>query len=243
MSPGTFRAREVVAALVSATLAQGAFLLVFSASAPELRADDTPGRPGEVAVSVTPIGLPKLGGGSRHARTRGGHSGQHPATYSTAARDSLASGPQIADEAAASPTPDTDAAAPASSAPEGDGTPDGVENGTEADPLKAHAVALYRAQLSAWFLSRFNVRGKIPFDTLKTLRAVASISIPADRTVGGYSLVAPSGNAVFDREVGETLSAIQASGATLPAPPPMYPNILGGTLAVSFRCTVQSQCE
>jgi hypothetical protein len=102
---------------------------------------------------------------------------------------------------------------------------------------------LYRAQLASWFLSRFNIRGKVPFDTLRGLRAVASVSVGPDRTVTGSSLVSPSGNSVFDVEVRATLSSVQSSGAVLPAPPPMYPDVLGQTISVSFQCTIRSLCE
>ncbi len=123
------------------------------------------------------------------------------------------------------------------------GSPEGSEHGTETDPLKARAINMYRAQLSSWFLSRFNIRGKIPFDTLKTLRATALVAVTGNRRVGGFSVTKPSGNEVFDSEVRAALTQAQASGAELPSPPPMYADVLGETIAVSFRCTTRSQCE
>ena len=50
-------------------------------------------------------------------------------------------------------------------------------------------------------------------------------------------------NAVFDTEVEATLNRIRASGAELPSPPPNYPEMLGRTVTVGFRCTNRSQCE
>jgi hypothetical protein len=121
------------------------------------------------------------------------------------------------------------------------GSPDGVKEGTETDPLKAHAVSLYKAKLEAWFKSKFHIRGKIPFDTLKNLRASADVSVTADRTVGGYSIVRPSGDATFDAELRSALDSTK--GADLPPPPPMYPDVLGETLHLSFECKNRSQCE
>lgn len=121
------------------------------------------------------------------------------------------------------------------------GAPDGVKEGTETDPLKAHAVSLYRAKLEAWFKARFRIRGKIPFDALKDLRASADVSIAADRTVGGFTIPRSSGNETFDAELRAALES--AKGAELPPPPPMYPDVLGETLHLSFDCKIRSQCE
>jgi hypothetical protein len=121
------------------------------------------------------------------------------------------------------------------------GAPDGVKEGTETDPLKAHAVSLYKAQLEAWFKARFHIRGKIPFDTLKSLRATADVSITADRTVGGYTIARSSGDATFDTELRAALDSTK--GAEVPPPPPMYPDVLGETLHLSFDCKIRSQCE
>ncbi|HKQ68078.1 MAG TPA: hypothetical protein VJT73_02000 [Polyangiaceae bacterium] len=123
------------------------------------------------------------------------------------------------------------------------GATDGVKEGTETDPLKANAVNMYRSQLTSWFLAKFAIRGKIPFETLKNLRATAVANIGADRTVTGFSITKPSGDATFDEQVKATLSSIVSSGAELPSPPPMYPDILQSSLPIGFRCTNRSSCE
>lgn len=124
-----------------------------------------------------------------------------------------------------------------------EGAPDGVPGGTETDPLKAHAVSLYRSQLDAWFSSRFRIRGALPFDELKNLRAKVVVEVSEDRTVKGFRIVTPSGNDVFDEKLRQSLEAIRASDAELPPPPPMYPDILGQTLSLSFSCTNRRLCE
>jgi hypothetical protein len=123
-----------------------------------------------------------------------------------------------------------------------EGSEQGAANGTETDPLKARAADMYRTQLVAWFLSHFHIRGKIPFDTLKSLHASTTISI-TDRRVSGFTIDRPSGDATFDDEVRSTLGQIQSSGVELPAPPPMYPDILRSTLPVGFQCTIRRNCE
>lgn len=124
-----------------------------------------------------------------------------------------------------------------------EGSPDGIKEGTETDPLKAHAVSLYRVKLDNWFSARFAIRGKIPFDTLKGLRSRVVVSVTAERTVGGFSIAAASGNSTFDEIVRSTLQSIQSSQAELPPPPPLYPDILGQTLPIVFSCTNRSRCE
>ena len=101
---------------------------------------------------------------------------------------------------------------------------------------------MYKAQLASWVMSRFNIKGKVPFDKLKTLRAVASVSVE-DRKITSFSIVKPSGDATFDGEVEATLQKIQSSGAELPAPPPMYPEMLARSQTFSFQCTLQKLCE
>jgi hypothetical protein len=124
-----------------------------------------------------------------------------------------------------------------------EGAADGVRNGTETDPLKAHAVSLYRSKLDEWFSAHFPIRGKVPFETLKGLRAKVVVQITGERTVGGYSITSPSGNATFDETLRSSLGSIQSSGAELPPPPPLYPDILQQSISLSFSCTTRSRCE
>ena len=101
-----------------------------------------------------------------------------------------------------------------------EGAADGVKEGTETDPLKAHIISEYKARLDQFFASRFQMRGKLPFDVLKTLRAVAVVNISADRTVTGFTITKPSGNATFDDELRSTLSTIVANGTDCCRPLP-----------------------
>ena len=128
----------------------------------------------------------------------------------------------------------TDAAPETKPTVEGEGTADGVKEGTEADPLKARAVSAYRGKLAGWFDARFRPpeapEDKAACEEMKKLSANAVVTVSADRAVSGYSLVRPSGNAAFDDRVRATLDA--AKGEALPPPPPLYPDILNDSLSV-----------
>ena len=119
---------------------------------------------------------------------------------------------------------------------EGEGTPDGVKEGTETDPLKGRAVSLYRMKILAWFNARFR-QPDIPCEELKGLNAGVAATVGGDRTVTGYSLTRPSGNPVFDAKVQSTMAGIV--GQQLPPPPPLYPEILQGVVTPAF----QGKCE
>jgi hypothetical protein len=124
-----------------------------------------------------------------------------------------------------------------------EGSEQGSVNGTETDPLKARAADMYREQLAAWFASRFDIRGKIPFDDLKKLHAYVQFTVTGDRKVGSFSIVKASGDPIFDGEVRATMTRIQSGGVELPAPPPMYPDMLGQSRQVGFQCNILSRCQ
>lgn len=127
----------------------------------------------------------------------------------------------------------TDAAPDAAPTVEGEGTADGVKEGTETDPLKARAISAYQAKLRAWFDARFRPpKEGVPCAELKKMSASVSVSVGGDRSVGGYSLVRPSGNPIFDASVRSALDGTR--GEQLPPPPPLYPDILGQSLPLSF---------
>lgn len=260
-----FGPQEIVIAVSVAILAQLALVLGFQLPPPKLvEADISNDNAQPIAVSITPV--LKLGTKNptvpsqwqrrkpppppkpQDAPLPSPQAAKTPDAIPTnkVPLDASAPPPTPTDSTpAASATPETSASAVASSAPASSvqGSEQGAANGTETDPLKARAADMYRAQLASWFASRFDIRGKIPFDDLKKLHASAVVTVTDGRTVGSFSVVRPSGNATFDAQVQATLSAIQSSGAVLPAPPPMYPDMLGQSLPVGFQCSVQKFCE
>ncbi|MGE5788341.1 MAG: TonB C-terminal domain-containing protein, partial [Myxococcales bacterium] len=133
----------------------------------------------------------------------------------------------------------TDAAPPPPNAPavEGEGSPDGVKEGTETDPLKARVLSQYQAKILAWFNARFRQPTQIECETLKGLRASVVVNIGADRQVAGYSIVRQSGNATFDAAVKASMDT--NVGQQLPPPPPLYPDLLNTTVHPVF----QGKCD
>jgi len=126
-----------------------------------------------------------------------------------------------------------DAAKPPEPQVEGEGSPDGVKEGTETDPLKARAVSLYRARIIAWFNARFRVpSGQIPCEELKSLSSRVSATVSPDGTVTGFSVGSASGNGVFD---GRVQSAMQSAvGQQVPPPPENYPDVLPPAISLNF---------
>ncbi|MGH7269789.1 MAG: hypothetical protein ACREJ3_05100 [Polyangiaceae bacterium] len=255
-----FDAQDVTIAVAVALLAQLAFIAGFSMPSPKLiEADISNDNAQPIAVAITPV--LKLGSKS-HAKLPARWRRREPAAAKTQPQAALPSpqaqktleaipktnvpdagvAPVQADAAPlnAAAFPDSGAVATAAST---EGSEQGAANGTETDPLKGRAADMYRAQLMAWFASHFDIRGKVPFSTLKTLHAATVVNVTSDRKVGSFSIVKPSGDATFDGEVKATLTSLQAGGIELPGPPPMYPDMLGSSLPVGFQCTVQRLCE
>jgi hypothetical protein len=253
--PRTFDAQDVSIACATALLAQVVFIAVFSLPSPQLvQADISNDNAQPIAVAITPV--LKLGSKAPSPWQRKRpvlaktpavapslHAEKTPEAATTARPESSAK-PTLLDagkpEPTSSATPEVASANPAAS---NEGAEQGGANGTETDALKGRAVDMYREQLLNWFASRFHIRGKIPFDQLKHLRAHVTVTVTPERTVGGFSVDSPSGDSTFDTEVRATLSQIQSSGVELPAPPPMYPDILQSTLPVGFQCNIQRLCE
>ena len=122
-----------------------------------------------------------------------------------------------------------------------DGDTPGTASG-EGHGLKDGIISDYKNRVAGFIMSRFNVRGKVPFDTLKNLHATAVVQV-SGRTVTGFS-VNPSGNGTFDAEVNATLSSMQANGVLLPAPPSGYEDsALGSGFPVYFACSDEQRCK
>lgn len=244
-------------ALLAVVIELGFFGLLVLAGA-NRAALETPAPPVESArpIAVTPVldDLPLLKLGGKRVRAKlpdmwkknppvqRMQQASAPSPKAKQTPDAIPSTPLVRPDAKA-PLPDAEVAkqvdqelldaAPPDATPntEGEGSPDGVKEGTEADPLKARVVSQYSLKIAAWFNARFR-QPDVECDVLKGLRASVSVSVAADRSVAGYSVVRPSGNATFDERVRATLDA--ARGQQLPPPPPLYPDILGSQISTAF---------
>jgi TonB C terminal len=249
-----FKAREVALALLLAFLVEAGILLFWiyaGAGSGHVPAAE-PEAPKEVPIRVNPVvdetPLLKLGGKKKaklpdmwkkQAPVQRFEESSAPSAKASKTPEALPSS-KLAPLDASAPPPDaeiakqvdqtlTDAAPDAAPTVEGEGSPDGVKEGTETDPLKARAVSAYYGKLQGWFNARFRPPSEgAPCAELKKLGASVVVTVGGDRSVGGYSIVKPSGNPSFDANVRSMLDG--ARGEQLPPPPPLYPDILGQSL-------------
>jgi len=114
-----------------------------------------------------------------------------------------------------------------------EGAVDGVEEGTETDPLKARAVDLYRIKLINWFKQGFTPPlDQIDCALLKDLKVSVHAKVAPDGSVESYDLVS-SGNPVFDARVRQVMDT--RVGQKVPPPPPNYPDILDAVVHPTFQ--------
>ena len=256
-----FDAQDITIACAVAVLAQLLFILAFSLPSPKLvEADISNDNAQPIAVAITPV--LKLGSKSP-AKLPSAWQRRRPVAAKTQAplpspqaEKTVEAIPKthVADAGVAPLVADAghidqpnlstpeDAGAVATAASV-EGSEQGSAAGTETDPLRARAADMYKEQLASWFASRFQIRGKIPFDHLKTLSALVSVTVTEDRKVASFSVLKPSGDSTFDAEVNATLTRIQSSGVELPAPPPMYPEMLGKSQTFKLHCSNRKLCE
>lgn len=264
-----FEPREIaLAALLAFVVEAGLLLLwIYSGAGSAHISAAPPEAPREIPIAVKPVvdDLPLLKlGGKKKAKLPDMWKKQAPVqrfeeTSAPSAKASKA--PQAIPSSkltpidASAPPPDaetakqvdqtlTDAAPDAAPTVEGEGTADGVKDGTEVDPLKARAVSAYRARLGAWFNARFHPPAapadRAGCEAMKKLSASAVVHVSGERIVSDYVLSRPSGDAAFDERVRAALDS--ARGEVLPPPPPLYPDILNDSLPV--RLSGQNiQCE
>lgn len=249
-----YKAREIALAFLLAFLVEAGILLIWiyaGAGSAHVTAAAIEA-PKEIPIAVKPIvdetPLLKLGGKKKaklpdmwkkQAAVQRFEESSAPSAKASKSPESIPSS-KLAKLDASAPPPDaevakqvdqtlTDAAPDAAPTVEGEGSVDGVKEGTEADPLKARAVSQYYGKLQGWFNARFRPPSEgAPCDELKKLGASVVVNVGGDRSVAGYSLVKPSGNSDFDGRVRSMLDG--ARGEQLPPPPPLYPDILGQSL-------------
>jgi hypothetical protein len=251
-----FRPDEFAIAVAASLLAQFLFALALASPTPPAeRADISDEATRPIAVPIVPV-LPdgrvlKLGS-PRPATGASGLGSPRSAKPTDVLPSTRASAAEPVVDAAV--TVDAEALNDLPDASVGSGSVgnDASANSTELgdptggnDPCPAlcrRAADTYRGQLAAFFLSRFDIRGRLPFDQMRKLRATATVTVSNDRRVTGFSFQA-SGDATFDAEARRVLSNVQSNGTLVPAPPPAYPELIAKPFPVLFQCTVQSACE
>jgi hypothetical protein len=227
-----------------------------------------PPPPAAVPISVKPVldDLPLLKQGGKKVRpklpdmwrknppVKRLESASAPSPKAAKTPEAIASTP-LAKPDASAPPPDAevakqvdqvllDAGPDAAPTVEGEGSPDGVKEGTETDPLKARALSAYHAKILAFLNRRFVApspeEAQVSCEEAKKLSASATVTIGGDRQITAFSVSRPSGNAVFDGRVQSTLSGMV--GEQLPPPPPLYPDILESSISARYSGN-SVQCE
>lgn len=256
MASSAFSSTEVAFAVIMASAVQVGFfalLVLAGENATRLKAQPPPA-PSEVPIAVKPVldelPLLKLGGKKVKAKlpemwkkqppVQRFEEQSAPSAQAQKTPDAIPTS-KLAPADAAAPPPDAelakeveqtllDAGPDAAPTVEGEGAADGVKEGTETDPLKARAKSQYFVKVMSWFQVRFQPPvGEIPCEELKTLRTAVNATLGDDHlTVTGYTIVQPSGNAVFDARVKATMDRIV--GQQIPPPPPLYPELAQSVL-------------
>ncbi len=259
MARANFRPDEFAIAVAASLLAQFLFALALaSPTPPAQRADISDEATRPIAVPIVPV-LPdgrvlKLGSPRPTAGTSGPGSTKSvkpadntvlPSTKASTSADAVVDAAVTVDAEVPNEVPDSSVGGATVSA---DAAANSAELGDPSggnDPCPAlckRAADTYRGQLAAFFLSRFDIKGRLPFDQMKKLKATATVTVSNDRRVTGFSFH-PSGDPTFDAEAKRVLNRVQSSGTLVPAPPPAYPELIAKPFPVLFQCTVQSACE
>jgi hypothetical protein len=265
-APAAFSAREIAIAIVGAACVElGLFaLFLYAGVGGHIQAKE-PEPPPPIPIKVKPVldevPLLKLGGKKmkpklpemwkKNPPVQRREERSAPSEKAAKTPDAIPTS-KLAPLDAEAPPPDAevakevdqellDATPDAEPTVEGEGSPDGIKEGTEADPLKARAVSQYRMKIIGWFNARFVPPSEgAPCEELKKLSAGVVATIGGDRSVTGFSIGRPSGNAIFDQRVQSSMQS--TVGQILPPPPPLYPDILSSS--VSLTLSGQSlQCE
>ena len=115
-------------------------------------------------------------------------------------------------------------------APELEGDPDGIVEGTKAS---GNDREIYIGKLYSYFRRGWQVPTAITDEELRKLACMVELSITQDGRAGDYEVKRPSGNEAFDESVRRRLN--QTEGAELPEPPEsVAKQILGQSVSLVF---------
>jgi outer membrane biosynthesis protein TonB len=114
---------------------------------------------------------------------------------------------------------------------EEEGDPEGIAEGTAKE---AKLGDIYLGKLTVFFQKGWTVPNVV--QDREKLTAIASVSISDDGHLQTVELQTPSGDALFDQSVLDTITALIQANASIPEPPPeIASTYYGRTLAVRFR--------
>jgi hypothetical protein len=116
---------------------------------------------------------------------------------------------------------------------EREGSPDGIEEGTERTGTEGD---LYRGRLYTFFRRGWSVPTTLSEEELAALTCTVMVEIAADTRIIGFRISRPSGDAEFDASVEAQLTRIRSSEPNIPAPPEeVSADYLGREIAIQFH--------
>lgn len=122
--------------------------------------------------------------------------------------------------------------AEAAEAREREGSPDGIEEGTERTGTEGD---IYRGRLYTFFRRGWSVPTTLTEAELRELSVTVMVDIAADTRIIGFRVSRPSGNAEFDASVEAQMTRIRASEPNIPPPPEdVAADYLGREIAIRF---------
>lgn len=99
---------------------------------------------------------------------------------------------------------------------EREGSPDGIEEGTERQAAEGD---VYRGRLYSFFRRGWSIPTTLDRNAVQGLTTTMSIQIGADLQIVSFEVRRSSGNALFDQSVTEHLTRLQATDQRIPPPP------------------------
>ena len=115
-----------------------------------------------------------------------------------------------------------------------EGSPDGVPEGTETDPLKARAANLYHGRILGFLTAPFRPQcASLSKEDFAGCVPSATVQLSGDGTVLSYAFN-PCGKASVDGAARSALSSIV--GQQIPPPPENYPDIRPNSFSVQYVC-------
>ncbi|MBX3246733.1 MAG: TonB C-terminal domain-containing protein [Myxococcales bacterium] len=122
---------------------------------------------------------------------------------------------------------------------EQEGSPDGIEEGTE---TTASAGDVYAGQLYVFFRRGWTVPETIARDQLRDLNVDVTITVGEDLQIQSFRTRGESANADFDQSVIAQIERLRAQGVTIPEPPLLVrPDYVGTPFTLRFRGRHASQ--
>jgi len=113
-----------------------------------------------------------------------------------------------------------------------EGSPDGIEEGTETEGSEGD---IYRGRLYSFFRRGWSIPTTLSRDEARSLTTTISVSIGPDLQILSFEIRSSSGNPLFDESVTQQLTRLQAADNRIPPPPEdVADQYIGQTIAVRF---------